>query len=258
MAVRHVGKPAVAIANFALTPCLFYHIFRLVESRAEKGVTVLRSARCGADFVAVAGRRRCVVRGMGVALVPSRTRTISQQQRSVRTRDERHDGKETAMHLKFAAWTVALASLAILAACGTTGNDGRNYGTPATASGTQYENYTCDDCGVVSAIQQVNASGNGSTVLGTVGGAVVGGLLGHQVGSGRGNTAATVAGAAGGAYAGHELQKRHNENQAADGAGYRITVHMYNGSDQAVTQATEPDVRVGDAVRVVNGQVERR
>lgn len=163
------------------------------------------------------------------------------------------------MHLKFAAWAVALMSLAMLAACGTTGNYGRNdYGTPATASGTQYESYTCDSCGVVTAIQQVNTTGNGSTVLGTVGGAVVGGLLGHQVGSGRGNTAATVVGAAGGAYAGHELQKRHNENEAANGVAYRITVHMDNGSDQAVTQAAEPDVKVGDAVRIVNGQVERR
>ncbi len=162
------------------------------------------------------------------------------------------------MHPRQLAWAVALASLAILAACGTTGNYGRNYGAPATATGTQYGAYTCNDCGVVTAIQEVNTTGNGSTVLGTVGGAVVGGLLGHPVGSGRGNTAATVAGAAGGALAGHELQKRHNENQAANGAGYRITVHMDNGSDQAVTQATEPNVRVGDAVRIVNGQVERR
>ncbi|HET7633448.1 MAG TPA: glycine zipper 2TM domain-containing protein [Burkholderiales bacterium] len=162
------------------------------------------------------------------------------------------------MHLKQLAWAVVLALLAILAACGTTRNYGRNDGAPATASGTQYGTYTCNNCGVVTAIQEVSTTGNGSTVLGTVGGAVVGGLLGHQVGSGRGNTAATVAGAAGGAYAGHELQQRHNQNQAANGVGYRIAVHMDNGSDQAVTQATEPDVRVGDAVRIVNGQVEPR
>ncbi len=49
-----------------------------------------------------------------------------------------------------------------------------------------------------------------------IGGAVVGGLVGalagHQVGGGKGKTLATIAGAAGGAYAGHEIQKHHQEN----------------------------------------------
>lgn len=51
-----------------------------------------------------------------------------------------------------------------------------------------------------------------------IGGAVVGGILGalagHMVGGGRGRTLATVAGAAGGAFAGHEIQKRHQEDNA--------------------------------------------
>lgn len=48
-----------------------------------------------------------------------------------------------------------------------------------------------------------------------IGGAVVGGLVGalagNQVGGGKGKKLATIAGAAGGAYAGHEIQKHHQE-----------------------------------------------
>lgn len=49
-----------------------------------------------------------------------------------------------------------------------------------------------------------------------IGGAVIGGLVGaiagHQVGGGKGRQLATVGGAAAGALAGHEIQKRHQEN----------------------------------------------
>ncbi|MCE5233008.1 MAG: glycine zipper 2TM domain-containing protein [Mizugakiibacter sp.] len=49
-------------------------------------------------------------------------------------------------------------------------------------------------------------------IAGTAIGAIAGGLLGNQVGGGKGKTLATVAGAAAGGYAGHEIQKRHQEN----------------------------------------------
>lgn len=49
---------------------------------------------------------------------------------------------------------------------------------------------------------------------GAVVGGVVGGLLGNQVGGGKGKKLATVGGAAAGAFAGHEIQKRHQENNA--------------------------------------------
>lgn len=51
-----------------------------------------------------------------------------------------------------------------------------------------------------------------------IGGAVVGGLVGalagNQVGGGKGKTLATIGGAAAGAYAGHEIQKNHQEKNA--------------------------------------------
>lgn len=49
---------------------------------------------------------------------------------------------------------------------------------------------------------------------GAVVGGVVGGLLGNQIGGGKGKKLATVAGAAGGAFAGHEIQKKHQEDNA--------------------------------------------
>lgn len=51
-----------------------------------------------------------------------------------------------------------------------------------------------------------------------IGGAVVGGLVGalagSQVGGGKGKKLATVGGAAAGAFAGHEIQKKHQEDNA--------------------------------------------
>lgn len=51
-------------------------------------------------------------------------------------------------------------------------------------------------------------------VGGAVAGGLVGALAGHMVGGGKGKTLATVAGAAGGAFAGHEIQKKHQEDNA--------------------------------------------
>ncbi|HEX7325094.1 MAG TPA: glycine zipper 2TM domain-containing protein [Rhodanobacteraceae bacterium] len=49
---------------------------------------------------------------------------------------------------------------------------------------------------------------------GAVAGGLIGALAGHLVGGGKGKTLATVAGAAGGAFAGHEIQKKHQEDNA--------------------------------------------
>lgn len=49
---------------------------------------------------------------------------------------------------------------------------------------------------------------------GAVAGGLIGALAGHQIGSGKGNTLATLGGAAAGAFAGHEIQKKHQENNA--------------------------------------------
>ncbi len=105
--------------------------------------------------------------------------------------------------------------------------------------------------GVVQAIDLVPRESSGFDV-GTVGGALVGGLLGNQVGGGRGNTAATIAGAAGGALVGREVGR----NMRQDEQAYRITVRLDNGVLQSYMQLTQPAVRIGDRVRIVNNVVQ--
>lgn len=53
-------------------------------------------------------------------------------------------------------------------------------------------------------------------VGGAVAGGVLGALAGHMIGGGHGRTLMTLAGAAGGAFAGHEIQKRHQEDNATE------------------------------------------
>lgn len=161
---------------------------------------------------------------------------------------------KTMKHFKSMA---ALAAALALGACADMNNPGGTY-RPGTAypqsgpSGGVYVGY-----GVVQSIELVrqdNAGIGGSGVgVGAIAGAVVGGVVGHQIGAGRGNTAATVLGAAGGAYAGHELEKRSQQQSDA----YKFTIRMQDGSYQTLTQTQNPDLRVGDRVRIENGVVQR-
>jgi len=139
--------------------------------------------------------------------------------------------------------TVALA----LTACSTPNQTASNSGaTPVTNTST------ASGYGVVQSIDlvQVNQQ-QGGIGVGTVAGAVVGGVLGNQVGSGSGRTAATVAGAAGGAYAGHKMEG----NRAGTGQAYRITVSMNDGSTQTLMQQEQPNLQIGQRVRLSNGTI---
>lgn len=84
-----------------------------------------------------------------------------------------------------------------------------------------------------------------------VGGAVVGGLVGalagHQVGGGKGKTLATLGGAAAGAFAGHEIQKKHQENNATQMETRNV---CHTVTDKATSSKT-----VGyDVTYTLNGQ----
>lgn len=97
--------------------------------------------------------------------------------------------------------------------------------------------------------QQAQASGLGA-VLGGVAGAVVG----HQFGGGRGRDVATVAGALGGAVAGNSIEKNRNPGVSQ---AYRVTVQMDNGGARAYDIPATGELRIGDRVRVQNGQLFR-
>lgn len=88
---------------------------------------------------------------------------------------------------------------------------------------------------------------------GAVLGAVIGGVIGHQLGGGKGNDLATGAGAIGGAVAGNSIEK----NRGSDDEIYRVTVRFPDGTREKFDYADINGLRVGDKVRVAQGQLYR-
>jgi outer membrane lipoprotein SlyB len=136
---------------------------------------------------------------------------------------------------------------ALMSACA---NNGYQHASPPPSySGTMY--------GVIASIEMVPGDSGGiagsGIGAGTVIGGVVGGVLGHQVGGGTGKDIATVAGVVGGAVVGHEIEKSNQQQQNV----YRIQVRLDNGGSQTMTQQSLNDLRVGDRVRIENGNLYR-
>lgn len=100
--------------------------------------------------------------------------------------------------------------------------------------------------------QQPSAGPGVGAVIGGVAGAVVG----SQIGSGNARTAAIVIGAVGGAVAGNAIERSRTANAAA-GESYRISVQVDNGSMRTYDMTSYGDLRIGDRVRIENGQVYR-
>ena len=104
--------------------------------------------------------------------------------------------------------------------------------------------------GVVESVQIVRSGGDSTSGAGAVLGGIAGGVIGHQIGGGRGKDVATIAGALGGAYAGNQIERANQRDR------YRVTVLLDGGARLEVDEAGD-ELRVGDRVRVVNGQVHR-
>jgi outer membrane lipoprotein SlyB len=109
----------------------------------------------------------------------------------------------------------------------------------------------CRSCGTVDSINPVEKAGQGSGAGALLGG-VLGGVLGHQVGNGRGRDAATVAGAVGGAVLGNQVEKNNKTARS-----YEVRVRMEDNTFSTVRYEVEPNVRVGDKVRVEDGRLVR-
>ncbi len=92
--------------------------------------------------------------------------------------------------------------------------------------------------------------------IGAVIGGVAGAVVGNQIGAGGGRTAATVIGAVGGAVAGNAIEKSRAANTSA-GESYRVSVQMDNGPMRAYDMSSYGDLRIGDRVRIENGQLYR-
>lgn len=108
--------------------------------------------------------------------------------------------------------------------------------------------------GVVSSIELMRGqTSSGISPGGAILGAVVGGLVGNQVGAGRGKALATGAGVVGGALAGNAVGNRVNSTSDT----YRVAVQYDGGGSQYIDVPHPGDLRVGDRVRVENGQISR-
>lgn len=104
----------------------------------------------------------------------------------------------------------------------------------------------CSNCGVVLAVNTVEAAGKGSG-LGVVAGGVIGGLLGNNVGKGTGRELATIAGVVGGAVAGNAIEKNTKKSKS-----YDIITRMDSGEERIVHQTVAPGVVSGDHVKIEN------
>ncbi|SMC24326.1 Glycine zipper 2TM domain-containing protein [Andreprevotia lacus DSM 23236] len=108
----------------------------------------------------------------------------------------------------------------------------------------------CPNCGVITAVNEVEKPGEGS-LLGKIGGAVVGGVLGNQVGKGNGRTVATVIGAIGGGLAGNEIEKQVTKKKY-----YEVTFKLDSGESKTVAfDSSEHGFRVGDKIKFENDQL---
>ena len=124
---------------------------------------------------------------------------------------------------------------------------------PYPAQAQQDPNYV--EYGQVTNVEafQTQEQGRG-TGLGAVLGGVAGGVIGHQIGGGTGKDLATVAGAVGGAVVGNSIEKNRNPNVSQ---AYRVTVQLDNGQGRAYDMPSTGELRIGDRVRVQNGQLFR-
>ena len=104
--------------------------------------------------------------------------------------------------------------------------------------------------GVVRAIEVIPVASRPSGA-GAVLGAIVGGVVGNQFGSGSGRALTTIGGAVAGGVAGNAVEQR---TRRADEV-YRVSVRFDDGSIRDFDYQQVGGLRVGDRVRLVDGQL---
>lgn len=128
-------------------------------------------------------------------------------------------------------------------------------GYPAAGYPAQNQQRAYTEFGRVSNVEVLRTpeQGRGSGV-GAVLGGVAGAVVGRQIGGGSGRDAATVAGVVGGALAGNAIEKNRNTTVRET---YRVSIQLDNGSARAYDVPSPGELRVGDRVRIENGQISR-
>lgn len=168
-----------------------------------------------------------------------------------------------------ATWAATVVLMGSLTACAPYPTHAPSYPQappqqPVYPSGGYYQNHNQQnnaygtEYGRVSNIEVLQSQSRGQTSgAGAVLGAVVGGVLGNQVGKGSGRVAATAVGAIGGALVGNTVEG-HNNPQGGYDQGYRITIQLDQGGYRAYDVSSPGDLRMGDRVRLYNGQISRQ
>lgn len=150
------------------------------------------------------------------------------------------------MSIRQLAVVCSVSALALAAACSSSPprNERHFDRSGAVSSATQYGNVSHID--IVS--ESARTSGGGAVL-----GAVLGAVIGNQVGSGSGRTAATGVGLVGGAVIGNSIERRNKR----DGEVYRVSVRLDNGRTSQFDYDRIDDLRVGDRIKVEDGQLHR-
>ncbi|MBX3587974.1 MAG: glycine zipper 2TM domain-containing protein [Ramlibacter sp.] len=157
---------------------------------------------------------------------------------------------------RFISATSLLALTAALAACGTPQPPAEQvvtYPSSPVAYPNQPANYV--EYGRVSNIEVIRTEekGKGSGAGAVIGG-IAGAVIGHQIGGGTGRDLATAAGAIGGAVVGNNVEKR---NKTETHETWRVSIQVDRGGYRAYDVDSAANLRVGDRVRIENGQIYR-
>ena len=128
-------------------------------------------------------------------------------------------------------------------------------GYPAAGQPSQNQQRAYSEFGRVINVEILRTPEQGrSSGLGAVIGGVAGAVVGRQIGGGSGRDAATVVGVVGGAVAGNEIEKNRNNSVRES---YRVSIQLDNGTSRAYDVPSFGELRVGDRVRIENGQIFR-
>ena len=149
--------------------------------------------------------------------------------------------------------TLAAVAIAATAACTTTSTTSSQpgyYSSGPVPSSTYNRPVPYSDQGVVRAIDVIPVASRPSGA-GVILGAIVGGVVGNQFGSGSGRALTTIGGAVAGGVAGNAIEKKTRKEDEV----FRVSVRFDDGSIRDFDYQQIGDLRVGDRVRLVDGQL---
>lgn len=95
-------------------------------------------------------------------------------------------------------------------------------------------------------VVRINAADPTKPGVGAVVGGLTGAVGGSMIGRGRGSTIAALLGGLAGGFGGHAL-----EQSATSQEGFEYQVRLSDGSSISITQGAEPNLAVGQSVKVI-------